>query len=103
MSYYEIVPYRNHGSWGLSKLTKHFKSEIVCYSDASISFNKGNLTNPNYVWIKGALVYKRYQTMRHLLPKLLGDKFDSTLTEKENMVNNGFMQIFDAGNYKNLV
>ena len=94
---------------GLSKLINHFKSEynqseIICYSDASISFNKGgSLTTPNYIWIKGNIVYKRYQTMKHLLPKLLGDNFDHTLTEKENMINNGFMQIFDAGNYKNII
>ena len=93
---------------GLSKLIKHFKnkynqSEIVCYSDASISFNKhSKLTDPNYVWFNN-IVLSRYQTMKHLLPKLLGDNFDPTLTEKENMINNNFYRIFDSGNYKTIL
>lgn len=90
---------------GLSKLIKHYKSthdveSIICYSDASISFNKGgDITQPNYKWVKNDLILSRYQTMKHKLHKVLGDKFDPTLTEVENMTVNRFYRIFDAGNY----
>ena len=90
---------------GLSKIIKHYKNEIdnkdiVCYSDASISYNKNSeLTSPNYVWIKNNLVLKRYQTMKHKLPALLNDNFDKSLSETENMKNNGFCRVYDSGNY----
>ena len=90
---------------GLSKIIKHYKNEIdykdiVCYSDASISYNKNSdLTIPNYVWIKNNLVLKRYQTMKHKLLVLLNDNFDKSLSETENMKNNGYYRVYDSGNY----
>ena len=91
---------------GLSKIIKHYKKEIdnkeiICYSDASISYNKNSdLTIPNYVWVKQSIVYRRYQTMKHKLEKILGIKYNNTKTEDENMINNGFIKIYDSGNYK---
>lgn len=94
---------------GLTKLICRFKtefkqSEILCYSDASISYNKGvELSQPNYVWWKNNMYYKRYQTMKHKLPKLLGDSFDPTLSEADNMLSNGFVRVYDSGNYKTII
>lgn len=90
---------------GLSKIIKHYKNEInnkdiVCYSDASISYNKNSdLTSPNYVWIKNNSVLKRYQTMKHKLEKILKENFDCNLSESENMKKNGFCRVYDSGNY----
>ena len=94
---------------GLSKLINHFKhtidkNPILCYSDASISYNKSNnITKPNYVWVKSNIVYKRYSTMKHKLPKLLGDGFDPNLSESANMISNGFYRLYDSGNYVSLI
>lgn len=94
---------------GLSRLIKYYKDKhninnILCYSDASISFNKNSeLTEPNYVWFKSNLYFSRYQTMKHKLPKLLENNFDKLLSETENMKNNGFHKIYDSGNYKTIL
>ena len=90
---------------GLSKLIKHYKKyienkDIICYSDASISYNKNDvLTLPNYVWIKNSLIFKRYQTMKHKLENVLGDEYDSNLSESENMKKCGYYRVYDSGNY----
>ena len=90
---------------GLSKIIKHYKKEIsnkeiICYSDASISYNKNSeLTSPNYVWTKNNIILKRYNTMKHKLKKLLGDNFDNNLSESENMIKNSFYRVYDSGNY----
>lgn len=91
---------------GLSKLINHYKKEIdnkdiICYSDASISFNKSCiLTKPNYVWWNKSTnkVLKRYQTMKHKLENII-DYYDESLSESDNMRNNKYVKIFDSGNY----
>lgn len=91
---------------GFSKMIKHYKNEIenqsiLCYNDASISYNKNNkLTDPNYVWVKNGRVLKRYNTMKHKLKDLLGDGYNNKNSESENMVSNGYYRLFDSGNYK---
>ena len=95
---------------GLSKIIKHYKQninndDIVCYSDASISYNKGGeLTKPSYVWVRhGYQVLSRYKTMKHKLPKLLGDGYDGSLSETENMIKNKYFRLYDCGNYKQVI
>ena len=76
--------------------------EIICYSDASISYNKNSeLTQPNYVWWNSTsnIVLKRYQTMKHKLPKLLSNDYNSELSESENMSLSKYYRIYDSGNY----
>lgn len=95
---------------GLSKIIKFYKqqinnTDIVCYSDASISHNKGSeLTKPSYVWVRhGYQILSRYQTMKHKLPKLLGDSYNCELSEDANMRNNNYFKLYDCGNYKTIL
>ena len=98
---------------GASKLfkyfvTKHQGASIISY--ANRRFSKGNIyralgfelkevTKPNYFYSKHGEVYSRYQTQKHKLPELLGDGYDKDLTERENMLNNKFLVVYDCGNY----
>lgn len=43
-------------------------------------------------------VLSRYQTQKHKLSKILGEKFDNSLSESENMVRNHYNKIYDCGN-----
>ena len=43
--------------------------------------------------------YNRISYQKHKLHKLL-PKFDNTLSEYHNMLNNGFNRVWDCGNYK---
>jgi len=96
---------------GASRLFKHFiktytPESIVSYSD--IRWNTGDLYNklgfeyshsstPNYWYFKGLKVESRVKYQKHKLEKLL-KSFDSSKTEQENMLDNGFKRIFDCGN-----
>lgn len=98
---------------GASKLfkyfvTKHQGASIISY--ANRRFSKGNIykalgfelkevTKPNYFYSKHGEVYSRYQAQKHKLPELLGDGYDKDLTERENMLNNKFLVVYDCGNY----
>lgn len=53
---------------------------------------------PNYVWVKAEEVLSRYQTQKHKLSKILGEKFDNSLSESENMIRNNYNKIYDCGN-----
>ncbi|MCX6751140.1 MAG: hypothetical protein NTZ83_06805, partial [Candidatus Pacearchaeota archaeon] len=44
-------------------------------------------------------LYSRRDFQKHLLANKL-DIFDPVLSEYENMLNNGYLRIFDAGNLK---
>ena len=97
-----------------SKLLKYFERKynprlIVSY--ANRRWSTGNLYNklgfefvqntvPNYFYFKGAdgaTLLSREQFQKHMLSKKLSI-FDPNLTETENMYNNGYRKIYDAGN-----
>ncbi len=96
---------------GFSKLLRHFINEhqpksIISYADRRYSsgnvyqrcgFSELPSSNPNYVYLKGGEVLTRYQCQKHKLDKLL-DTFDDTLSEAQNMFNNGWRQLHDCGN-----
>lgn len=63
-------------------------------------FNETGRFAPNYRWCRGTEVLTRMQTQKHRLPELLGESFDPSLTEAENMALAGWTQIFDCGNLK---
>ena len=48
--------------------------------------------------IIGTQIYSRSQTQKHKLKALLGEHFNESLTEAENMQSNGFYRIWDCGN-----
>lgn len=84
-------------------------SKIVSYQDGRLGFgkmyenagfHKEAEMSPNYAYFKGTVRLSRQQAMKHKLPKLLGDKFDSELTEKQNMRNAGWNICYDAGHLK---
>jgi hypothetical protein len=65
-------------------------------------FSLEKVTNPNYFYFKKqdpSKLYSRREFQKHLLANKL-DIFDPVLSEYENMLNNGYLRIFDAGNLK---
>ena len=100
---------------GFSKLLSSVKKSIngeniLTYCDVRWSNGKtyekhGTLigkTSPGYCWIHKRTGEKlsRHKTQKHKLPKLLGANFDAGKTEKQNMEDNNYLQIWDDGNLK---
>ena len=97
---------------GASKLLKHFEREckpksLITYADKrystgevylALGFNKLRDSEPNYWWQKNQMKLSRYQCQKNKLGTILGDSFDSCLTEEENMKLNGWNKIYDCGN-----
>lgn len=97
---------------GAEKVFKHFvdnysPNSVVSYCDLSkfrgrvyskLGMNLVGESDPNYKWVKFNEVYSRYQTQKHKLPTLLGNIFDPSLSEADNMVKAGFVKIYDCGN-----
>lgn len=114
---WELVRYATKAGYrvigGAGKLLSYFRKKytgtIITYADRKysngnmyqkIGFNFLYNTDPNYVWINknnNSIILNRYQTQKHKLKHLLPN-FDPLQSEVQNMKNNGFYQIFDAGN-----
>ena len=56
------------------------------------------ISEPNYWWVKNNEILSRYQTQKYNLKDILTYKFDHAKSENENMIANGYYQIFDCGN-----
>ena len=98
---------------GASKLFKHFTrmigpDTILTYADRRYSvgnlyrklgFVLDGVTKPNYGYVKGNFVFSRQQFQKHKLKNKL-ESFDPSLTEAENMFNNGYRRLWDAGHYR---
>lgn len=100
---------------GFSKLVKyltekHNVTELVSFIDRgkfngrgyeALGFEKISESPPNYHYYFRDIRLTRNQTQKHKLSKLLGeDNFDESKTEIENMINNGWLQVYDSGNIK---
>lgn len=114
---YEIIRYSSKLNTtvvgGLSKLLKYFiiskkPNYIMTYSDCRYSignaYSKTGFkflihTKPGYFYTKNHKIYNRIKFQKHKLSKILPN-YDSGLTESENMFNNGYRRIWNAGNYK---
>ena len=96
---------------GASKLLSHFKKRhsgsIISYADRrystgglyrALGFEKISESRPNYWWVGQGTRLSRYQCQKRNLPKVLGDAFDESMSESENMAANGFCRMFDCGN-----
>lgn len=97
---------------GFSKLLKYFERKyspksLITYADRRLS--NGNLyektgfeflrnTDPNYWYIhdNSLELYSRYNFQKHKLKNLL-ENYDPNLSEHENMLNNGFLRVYDCG------
>ena len=110
---YELIRYATskHVLGGAGKLLsyfrKHYPGSIITYADRRFSngnmyeklgFTKLKNTEPNYWWIRNNEILSRYQTQKHNLKDILKENFDPNKTEIENMIDNGYYQIFDCGN-----
>ncbi|AWY10148.1 Hef-like homing endonuclease [Vibrio phage VP-1] len=98
---------------GASKLYKHFvnnvSDSIVSYASLersqggvyeALGMNLISTSKPGYQYIRAdsPKVISRYQAMKHKLPNLLGDGYDPTLSERDNMVKNGWHKVYGCGN-----
>lgn len=96
---------------GFSKLLKHFikkysPSGIKTFCDKryfngagyeAVGFKLSHVSTPNYFYFKKLVRSSRYMFQKHKLAKKL-TYFDNTLTERENMLINGYLRIYDCGN-----
>lgn len=98
---------------GASKLFKYFiynhsPEKILTYADRR--YSNGNLykklgfkligfTKPNYFYVKNKKIHSRQQFQKHRLKNKL-EVFDPNFTESENMFNNGYRKLWDAGHCK---
>lgn len=89
---------------------KHPAKTIISFCDRRFNNGRGYVAQgfalngsakPNYLWWKHKTFLSRYATMKHLLPKLLGNEnYSDLLSESENMKANGWRKISDAGNLR---
>lgn len=98
---------------GAGKLFKRFINDynpkmILTYADrryssgnlySCLGFQLVGITHPNYFYVKNDKLYSRHKFQKHKLQNLL-DHFDSNLTEVENMFNNGYRRLWDAGHWR---
>ena len=97
---------------GASKLLKAFRREnvgsIISYADKrrsrgglykALGFTLSHKSEPNYFYFgnNSMKLESRIKYQKHKLEKVL-DKFDSELTESENMYANGYRKVYDCGN-----
>ena len=114
---YECARMTGHSDYtivgGASKLFKYFFSRYnvsSCITYADLRFGEGRVyekcgftrqsdSNPNYFYFKGNELHlqSRVKYQKYKLRDML-DKYDSSLTEIENMTMNGYNRIWDCGN-----
>ena len=110
---WELIRYATakHIIGGAGKLLAYFRKQftgsIITYADRRFSqgnmykklgFKLERISEPNYWWVKNNEILSRYQTQKYNLKDILTDKFDHAKSENENMIANGYYQIFDCGN-----
>lgn len=99
---------------GAGKLLKYFElvyspKSLISYADrkwssklnnvyTNIGFNLIGESIPSYYYLKKDVIINRYKAQKRKLIKLLGDKFNEHLSETQNMINAGFLKIYDCGN-----
>jgi predicted Zn-ribbon and HTH transcriptional regulator len=89
-----------------SACLKQIKGSIISYRDKrwgssnfyqKLGFVHSHDSKPGYVYSKHDQVISRHAAQKSRLPALLGDKFDETLTETENMVKSRYCKLWDCG------
>jgi hypothetical protein len=98
---------------GASKLFKYFLNKwkpnsILSFADRRYSngglyqklgFKLIKITEPNYFYISGQHRLSRQKFQKHKLGKKL-KIFDDEISESQNMFNNGYRRLWDAGHWK---
>ena len=121
-THYELIRFCNKLNTvvvgAASKLLKYFLNthpdiyniktfaDLRFYKDTGfynkLGFTFTHTSQPNYFYVKpneGCMNhYSRLQFQKHKLSKLLSN-FNINLTEEQNMINNGYLKIYDCGNY----
>jgi len=95
---------------GFSKLLTHQPyKEFISYIDRSkftgqgyteIGFTIISSTGPSYKYYKNGIELNRIATQKHRLAKLLGNDYNPTETEVQNMIRCNWLQVFDCGTIK---
>lgn len=93
---------------GFNKLLNQVHEPLVSYVDRSLFTGKGYITTgwtlisetpPSYSYYKQNIKLNRTQTQKSKLPTILNN-YDPTKTEKQNMLDNGWLIIYDCGTLK---
>lgn len=98
---------------GGNKLFNYFKNtfnpqSVISYSDRcwgtgeiynNLGFKFISNSKPSYKYVSllSEQTFSRFQCQKHKLSKIL-NKFNSEISEKENMKKNGYLPIYDCGN-----
>jgi very-short-patch-repair endonuclease len=110
---WELIRYATKYSvvGGASKLFRNFVStespnSVISYADlrwntgdvySKIGMTLSHITTPNYWYIENGRLVHRTKYQKHKLKNLL-QVFDESLSEWENMKNNGYTRYWDCGN-----
>ena len=93
---------------GFAKLLKTVKESIISYVDRSLFTGSGYLatgwtllseTPPSYAYYKQNIRLSRTQTQKHKLPNIITN-YNPNISEKDNMLNNGWSILYDCGTFK---
>lgn len=93
---------------GFSKIMSKINTPLISYGNRRWAHINGNMyqkneflfervSMPNYFYLKNHKIYSRMRFQKHKLKSLL-ENFDVDLSEKANMLNNGYRVIYDCGN-----
>ena len=114
---WEIIRYATKCGYavigGFSKMLSYFfkmfkPKSIMTYADLMFGyghvykvngFSFVSILKPSYFYFKEPdIVISRYKAQQ--LSKILGDNYDPSISEEENMIRNGFYKLYDAGSIK---
>ena len=98
---------------GFSKLLSHFirsyrPKKLLSYANCRYSYGNVyqrvgfkllSVTKPGYFYCKGRQIFNRHKFQKHRLNKILNN-FNPAFSEAQNMFNNGYRRIWDAGHCK---
>ena len=102
---------KTHTPGGFTRLLKYFQNnhqweQIISFADLRWSdgdvydkaqFTLSKVLSPDYRYVLGNKTFHKFAFRRKQLPRILGESFDSQLTEVQNMNNAGYYRIWNCG------